>query len=43
MKQSDVMIAIEWEKKLKGWSRQKKIDLTENENPKWKDLSIGWF
>ena len=40
---NDVMIAIEWEKKIKGWSRQKKIDLIENENPKWKDLSIGWF
>ena len=43
MKQSDVMIAIEWEKKIKGWSRQKKIDLIEYENPEWKDLSIGWF
>ena len=40
---NDVMIAIEWEKKIKGWSRQKKIDLIENENPEWKDLSIGWF
>ena len=40
---NDVMIAIEWEKKIKGWSRQKKIDLNENENPEWKDLSIGWF
>ena len=40
---NDVMIAIEWEKKIKDWSRQKKIDLIENENPEWKDLSIGWF
>ena len=40
---NDVMIAIEQEKKIKGWSRQKKIDLIENENPEWKDLSIGWF
>ena len=40
---NDVMIAIEWEKKIKGWSRQKKIDLIEYENPEWKDLSIGWF
>ena len=40
---NDVMIAIEWEKRIKDWSRQKKIDLIENENPEWKDLSIGWF
>ena len=40
---NDVMIAIEWEKKIKGWSRQKKIDLIENENLEWKDLSIRWF
>ena len=40
---NDVMIAIDWEKRIKDWFRQKKIDLIENENPEWKDLSIGWF
>ena len=30
---NDVMIAIEWKKKIKGWSRQKKIDLIEDKNP----------
>ena len=40
---NDVVIAIEWEKQIEGWFRQKKIDLIENENPEWKDLSIGWF
>ena len=40
---NDVVIAIEWEKQIEGWFRQKKIDLIENENLEWKDLSIGWF
>ena len=31
--------AIEAEKKIKGWSRAKKIALIESENPKWRDLS----
>lgn len=33
-----VMEAIEREKQIKGGSRQKKIDLIEQENPTWKDL-----
>ena len=40
---NDVMIAIEWEKKIKGWSRQKKIDLIEHENPERKDTAIKWI
>jgi putative endonuclease len=31
--------AIEMEKKLKGWSRQKKIDLIRSINPNVKDLA----
>jgi len=32
--------AIASEKKIKGWSRKKKIELIESKNPRWKDLSI---
>ncbi len=34
----NVTSAIEWEKKIKGGSRQKKIDLINSMNPEWKDL-----
>ena len=30
--------AIAREKEIKGWSRQKKIDLIESFNPEWKDF-----
>jgi putative endonuclease len=30
--------AIEREKQLKGWVRQKKVDLIESVNPNWDDL-----
>jgi putative endonuclease len=32
--------AIEREKRLKGWSRAKKIALIEAQNPSWRDLSL---
>jgi putative endonuclease len=35
--------AIAREKQLKGWLRAKKIALTEEMNPEWRDLSAGWF
>lgn len=38
-----VMQAIRREKELKGWRREKKIALIESSNPKWRDLSYGWF
>lgn len=31
--------AIEWEKKLRGWRREKKILLIQQHNPDWSDLS----
>jgi putative endonuclease len=37
------MQAIEGEKKIKGWSRAKKIALIEANNPQWKDLAHDWF
>ena len=39
---TDVKAAIEREKQIKGWTRQKKNDLIEEANPKWKDLTEGW-
>ena len=35
---NDVKYALEAEKQIKSWSRQKKIDLIESVNPEWKDL-----
>jgi len=31
------------EKEIKGWRREKKLDLIESINPGWEDLSEGWF
>lgn len=31
--------AIEREKEIKGWRRQKKVDLIESINPQWNDLT----
>jgi putative endonuclease len=35
--------AIAYEKKLKGWLRSRKIELIEEKNPEWLDLSLEWF
>jgi putative endonuclease len=35
--------AIRREKELKDWRREKKIELIESSNPKWRDLSYGWY
>ena len=34
--------AIETEKQIKGWKRQKKIELINRQNPMWEDLSREW-
>ncbi len=39
----DVQSAMTREKQIKGWVRRKKIDLIKSANPKWMDLSEGWF
>ena len=35
---TDVRAAIAFEKKIKGWLREKKVALIESKNPKWEDL-----
>ena len=37
---NDVNDALEAEKKIKGWKREKKISLIEENNPCWNDLSV---
>ncbi len=39
----DVRRAIAREKEIKGWSREKKINLIEAQNPTWEDLAEPWF
>ena len=39
----DVNLAFEKEKQIKSWRRVKKISLIESSNPRWKDLSDGWY
>ena len=35
--------AINREKQLKRWRREKKVALIEKANPNWHDLSDGWY
>jgi putative endonuclease len=39
---NDPRAAITREKQIKGWRREKKINLIESMNPNWRDLSEGW-
>ncbi len=39
----DIGAAITREKQIKGWTREKKINLILSANPGWKDLSEGWY
>jgi putative endonuclease len=36
---ADILAAIARETHLKGWRRDRKIELIENSNPNWNDLS----
>ncbi len=42
-KYDDVRNAIDREKQLKRWRREKKIWLIERMNPGWKDLAAEWY
>jgi len=39
----EVNRAIDREKQIKRWRREKKLTLIDNLNPSWADLSEGWF
>ena len=39
----DAQSALEREKQLKSWRRSKKLALIETDNPRWTDLSYGWY
>ena len=39
---NDINSAIEREKEIKGWRREKKDQLVNSMNPQWKDLSEEW-
>jgi putative endonuclease len=39
----DVRTAIDREKQVKRWNREKKVFLIERMNPTWEDLAEGWF
>lgn len=39
----DVRTAIDREKKLKSWRREKKLWLIARFNPGWKDLAAEWY
>ncbi|MBM9531801.1 GIY-YIG nuclease family protein [Desulfoprunum benzoelyticum] len=38
----DIVAAVEREKEIKKWRREKKDALVAGSNPEWKDLSEGW-
>jgi putative endonuclease len=38
----DVRVAIAWEKQIKGWRREKKTALIQEQNPSWEDLAAEW-
>ena len=40
---NDINDALEYEKRIKGWLRNKKVALIEETNPNWDDLAKNWF
>jgi putative endonuclease len=39
----NVLDAIAYEKRLKGWTRARKLELIEVSNPEWQDLAEEWL
>ncbi len=39
----DPASAINREKQIKGWRREKKVTLIDSMNPEWNDLSWDWY
>jgi len=39
----DAASAINREKQIKKWRREKKVKLIESQNPAWDDLSKDWY
>ncbi len=39
----NVHTALEREKQIKSWKRQRKLDLIAAMNPEWSDLSKDWY
>ena len=40
---NSIRSAIDREKQLKGWLRNKKVRLIEAANPEWDDMAQGWY
>lgn len=40
---NDIDSATAREQQIKGWHREKKIQLIEEKNPDWRDISGGWY
>ena len=40
---NSVRQAIEREKQIKAWRRQKKVDLIQSLNPEWDDIAQHWY
>ena len=40
---SNARAAVEREREIKGWRREKKVRLIESVNPGWIDLARDWF
>ena len=38
-----IRAAIEREREIKSWRRERKVALIEAENPGWHDLALDWF
>jgi putative endonuclease len=42
-KHQNAEAAISREKRIKRWKREWKMNLIEQDNPKWEDLAQNWF